>query len=277
MTEQILATIVAGAHRVEEIHEFLDSTFYAYQNPTELAFVKEELENILTQLEETGFITVTNGEIRATDFGALSSRLYLSMNSALGLKAGIKSLGSGANISEFDLLILLCMCEEVIPLKVKDAMEIARHLSNSPDWVCSGTNVVGSAIVAHAWIDEMTYPEMKVKFGIYPGEIHNTIYVLGWICYAASRIAEHLRAGEMYTRLSILTDRVRYGARTELLSLVSIKGVGRVIARSLYSAGIRSMEEVASADVTQLERVPGVGRKRAARIKEEAARSASFQ
>ncbi|MFZ2070373.1 MAG: helix-hairpin-helix domain-containing protein, partial [Halobacteriota archaeon] len=84
-------------------------------------------------------------------------------------------------------------------------------------------------------------------------------------------------AGEMYTRLSILTDRIRYGARTELLSLVSIKGVGRVIARSLYSAGIRSTEEVASADITQLERVPGVGRKRAERIKEEAARSASFQ
>lgn len=274
MSEQILATIVAGAHHVEQIYEFLDSTFYAYQNPGEMNFVKDEMDGILMQLEAAGLLTIdeAKAEIRATDFGALSSRLYLSTKSALGLREGIKNLGHGAEISDFDLLILLCLCDEVIQLKVKNATEIASSFSVNPEWVYTGANALGSAIVAHAWIDEMTYPEMKDKFGIYPGEIHNNIYVLGWICYAASRIAEHLQVGDMYARLSTLKDRIRHGARTELLELAYIRGVGRVLARRLYSAGFKSAEEVASSDVTQLERVPGVGLKRAEKIKDEAMR-----
>jgi len=272
MTEQILATIVAGAHRVEAIYEFLDSTFYAYQNPDEMGFVKDELESILLQLEHVGFITIdeANDEIQATDFGALSSRLYLSTKSALLLREGINFLGDGVEISDFDLLVLLCQCDEVIQLNVKDAIVIASSFSNNPDWVYRGTNALGSSIVAHAWIDEMTYPEMNDKFGTYPGEIHNNIYALGWICYAASRIAEHLRVGDMYARLSTLKDRLRHGARPELLALLAIKGVGRVIARKLYSAGFRSPAEVARADVTQLGKVPGLGLKRAEKIKTEA-------
>jgi replicative superfamily II helicase len=52
--------------------------------------------------------------------------------------------------------------------------------------------------------------------------------------------------------------------------LVSIKGVGRVIARRLYSAGFRNEEEVANADLERLGGVHGVGAKRAEKIKEEA-------
>lgn len=279
MTEQVLATIVGGAHRMDEILEFLDSTFYAYQNRDEMALLKEEMDDILLQLSDDGFITITmdgeKEEVRATEFGSLSSRLYLSTKSALELRNDIKILGDAAmraKISDFDLLLLLCKCDEVVPLKVKEAMGIASILSDNLEWLYGGEYALGSAIVAHAWIDEMTYPEMKEKFGIYPGEIHNNIYVLGWMCYAASRLAEYLRDENMYARLSMLKDRIRQGVKTEVLRLASIKGVGRVIARGLYSAGFRSPGEVAKADVAQLERVPGVGEKRAKKIKEEALR-----
>ena len=279
MTEQILATIVAGAHRRDKILEFLDSTFYAYQNRAEMELVKARMDEILVELSDEGFITITKGkakeEVRATEFGSLSSRLYLSTKSALELREGIKILGAmntKAKISDFDLLLLLCKCDEVVPLRVKEAMEIASSLSDNLEWVYSAAYALGSAIVAHAWIDELTYPEMKERFGIYPGEIHNNIYVLEWICYAASRMAEYLRAENMYARLNVLKDRIRHGIKTDVLELVSIKGVGRVIARGLYSAGFRNPGEVAKADVTQLERVPGVGKKRARKIREEALR-----
>ncbi|NOR77885.1 MAG: hypothetical protein GQ523_05575, partial [Methanophagales archaeon] len=121
-----------------------------------------------------------------------------------------------------------------------------------------------------AWIDELTYPKLKELFGTYPGEVHNNIYVLGWIGYAASKMAEYLQDDEMYARLNGLKDRIRHGVKTELLRLVSIKGVGRVIARRLYSAGFRNEEEVANADLERLGGVHGVGAKRAEKIKEEA-------
>jgi len=291
MTEQILATIVAGANHIgtdrANIREFLDSTFYAYQNRTQMALVKAQMDCILEDLSDEGFITITktksktksNGEeeVKATVFGMLSSRLYLSTKSALELREGILSLDAwerekGTKISDFDLLLLLCKCDEVVPLKVKASMEIAANLSDNIEWLYGGAYALGSAIVAHAWIGERTYPEMKEKFGIYPGEIHNDIYVLGWMCYAASRMAEFLQAENMCARLSMLKDRIRHGIKTDLLGLVSIRGIGRVIARGLHSAGFRNPAEVAKADITQLEMVPGVGKKRAKKLKEEALR-----
>ncbi len=275
MTEQVLATIVGGAHHTSKILDFLDSTFYAHQNSDEMEFVKEEMGDILVKLSREGFIEMDGDKIRATKFGTLSSRLYLSTNSALELKEGIKVLSDmekRARVSDFDLLLLLCKCEEIVPLNVKDAMEIASSLSDNLEWVYSGAHALGSAIVAHAWIEELTYPELKERFGTYPGEIHNNIYVLEWIAYAGSRMAEYLRDEKMYARLSWLKDRIKHGIKTELLGLVTIKGVGRVIARGLYSAGFRSPVEVVKADLVQLERVPGVGTKRAKKIKEEALR-----
>ncbi len=274
MTEQVLATIVGGAHRMDRILEFLDSTFYAHQNTDEMELVKEEMDDILVELSREGFIELDGDKIRATKFGTLSSRLYLSTNSALELKEGIKVLSEmdkRGRVSDFDLLLLLSKCEEIVPLNVKDAMEIASSsLSDNLEWVYCCARALGNAIVAHAWIDEFTYPELKERFGTYPGEIHNNIYVLEWIAYAGSRMAEHLRDENMYARLSGLKDRIRYGVKTDLLGLVTIRGVGRVIARGLYSAGFRNPVEVAKADLALLERVPGVGTKRAKKIKEEA-------
>ena len=289
MTEQILATIVAGANHIGKdkgtdrasILEFLDSTFYAYQNRTQMALVKAQMDGILEDLSDEGFITITRSnedeEVKATGFGLLSSRLYLSIKSALELREGILSLDAwerekGTKISDFDLLLLLCKCDEVVPLKVKASMEIAANLSDNIEWLYGGAYALGSAIVAHAWIGERTYPEMKEKFGIYPGEIHNNIYVLEWMCYAASRMAEFLQVENMRARLGMLKDRIRHGIKTDLLGLVSIRGVGRVIARGLHSAGFRNPAEVANADITQLEMVPGVGKKRARKLKEEALR-----
>jgi helicase len=276
MTEQILATIVGGAHHTDQILDFLNSTFYAFQNRAQMELVKDQMEDILAELSEERFIEKKGSEIRATGFGSLASRLYLSTKSALELIEGIEVLSElekKGKLSDFDLLLLLCRCEEVVPLRVKkQAKEIASSLSDNREWVSAGAYALGSAIVAHAWIDELTYREIKEKFGIYPGEIHNNIYVLEWICYAASRLARYLQDTNMYAKLSVLQKRIKHGIKTDLLGLVSIRGVGRVIARGLYSAGFRSAVEVAKADVPQLERVPGIGEKRARKIKEDALR-----
>jgi helicase len=275
MTEQILATIVGGAQRIEQVLEFLNSTFYAYQHSTELEALLADLDDILLDLARKGFIELDGDRLRPTPFGTLASRLYLSVHSALELREGIQTLSEAdragtVSISDFDLLILLCKCDEIIPLTVKQAFEIATNLSENLAWVYYGGHALGSAIVAQAWIEEHTYAELKNEFNAYPGEIHNTIFNLGWMAYASSRIAEYLKEDRMSARLQLLHDRIKHGVKSELLGLVTIKGVGRVIARGLYARGLRTPREVATADLRQLEQAPGVGAKRAVKLKEEA-------
>ena len=276
LREQILATIVAGARSAEQIEQFLDSTFYAYQEGAKVAVFKEQLNEILLDLESEGLIRIDKDKedirLRPTEFGKLSSRLYLSINSALDLREGLTCFKSKSQstLSDFELLLLLCRCEEVPPLRVKEALTIATSLTDNLELVYASRYALGSAIVAHAWIDELSYQELKSKFGVYPGEVHTNLYVLEWLSYAAARIARYLGLEPVYARLNELEDRIRHGVRHDLLDLVKIKGVGRVIARNLYSAGFRTHEEVARADLTRLKRIPGVGSRRATKLKEAA-------
>ncbi len=276
LREQILATIVAGARSAEQIEQFLDSTFYAYQEGAKVAVFKEQLNEILLDLESEGLIRIDKDKedirLRPTEFGKLSSRLYLSINSALDLREGLTCFKSKSQstLSDFELLLLLCRCEEVPPLRVKEALTIATSLTDNLELVYASRYALGSAIVAHAWIDELSYQELKSKFGVYPGEVHTNLYVLEWLSYAAARIARYLGLEPVYARLNELEDRIRHGVRHDLLDLVKIKGVGRVIARNLYSAGFRTHEEVAKADLTRLKRIPGVGSRRATKLKEAA-------
>ena len=276
LREQILATIVAGARSAEQIEQFLDSTFYAYQEGAKVAVFKEQLNEILLDLESEGLIRIDKDKedirLRPTEFGKLSSRLYLSINSALDLREGLTCFKSKSQstLSDFELLLLLCRCEEVPPLRVKEALTIATTLTDNLELVYASRYALGSAIVTHAWIDELSYQELKSKFGVYPGEVHTNLYVLEWLSYAAARIARYLGLEPVYARLNELEDRIRHGVRHDLLDLVKIKGVGRVIARNLYSAGFRTHEEVAKADLTRLKRIPGVGSRRATKLKEAA-------
>jgi helicase len=54
-----------------------------------------------------------------------------------------------------------------------------------------------------------------------------------------------------------LAQRVEYGASPELLELIQIRGIGRVRARKLYTAGIRGMEALLTADQNAIARIIG--------------------
>ena len=272
LEEQVLATIVGGARTSEEVAKFVKNTFFAHQRRLDELFYfgfEEGIEELLMSLAEKGFIMKVRGVVEPTDFGALTSRLYLSLDSALRLRDGIEFL-SVTGYNEFDLLVLLCACDEVTPFRIRGALEVAATLTRNVDWIFSNARALGTAAVMHAWINEMSYPEIKERFGIYPGEVYSNVYTLEWLAYAASRLAEHLRRSEMESELTILKERIRYGIKTDLLSLVRLRSVGRTLARRLHAHGFRTLEDIAKADEAELSKVKGIGERLARRIKEEA-------
>jgi helicase len=60
------------------------------------------------------------------------------------------------------------------------------------------------------------------------------------------------------------------GIKPELLPLVSLEGIGRVRARSLFNAGFRSISSIAAASERELSKVPKIGDTIASRIKRQA-------
>ncbi|MEM2917398.1 MAG: helix-hairpin-helix domain-containing protein, partial [Candidatus Bathyarchaeia archaeon] len=59
------------------------------------------------------------------------------------------------------------------------------------------------------------------------------------------------------------------GVKKELLPLVRLEGVGRVRARVLYNAGLKSLEDLKVAPLEQLVGLPLIGSKIAQKIKEQ--------
>jgi ATP-dependent DNA helicase len=56
-----------------------------------------------------------------------------------------------------------------------------------------------------------------------------------------------------------LRIRIKYGIKEELSSLVQLRGIGRIKARSLYNAGITDLTALANTPESKLSAIPKIG------------------
>lgn len=62
-------------------------------------------------------------------------------------------------------------------------------------------------------------------------------------------------------KIETLWKRIKYGVKEELIDLVSLTGIGRVRARTLFNFGYKTLESIADADPEKLSKIPGIGEK----------------
>jgi helicase len=62
---------------------------------------------------------------------------------------------------------------------------------------------------------------------------------------------------------------VKYGIKEELISLISLEGVGRVRSRALYNAGFKDIASIRSAPEQKLASVQKIGAVLAKKLKEQ--------
>jgi helicase len=67
----------------------------------------------------------------------------------------------------------------------------------------------------------------------------------------------------------MICERVEKGVKGELLPLVRLEGVGRVRARILHNAGLKSWDDLRKAPLEQLTGLPLIGPKVAKKIKDQ--------
>jgi helicase len=115
------------------------------------------------------------------------------------------------------------------------------------------------------WIDERTEEEIMEVYDITPGQLNMRIQNLEWLCYAGAELTRILRLRSVQLRLKRLETRVKYGVREELVPLVSVRGIGRVRARKLYNAGIKTVLQLKKTPKEELAGI--IGLKTAEKVK----------
>jgi len=128
------------------------------------------------------------------------------------------------------------------------------------------------ARLLYDWINEASEDSISEKYEVGPGDLYSAKETAAWISAGLSRISG-VRGLEYYREeLRKLSIRLEFGVKEDALELIRLEGIGRVRARILLKAGIRSLEQLAATPRARLVSLPSFGPKLVDSIKEQLAR-----
>jgi len=275
----VLATVATGtASSREGLMAFLNSTFFAHQ--TDTLGLEIAADNVLEFLIREEMLRRDDEDhLWPTFFGRRVSDLYIDPLSAVVMRDALRRYGQGH--TPLGLLHTICSTPDMLSMYLRRSdyewvenllLERAGELIlpvpedlNEYEFYLSDLK---TACSLEDWIEERGEDAILKRFGMGPGDLRNKVEVAEWLLYAMREMA-NLFNREAYPDLIQLISRVRYGVKSELLDLVSLRGIGRVRARALFSHGLTSRQALKSANIRSIARIPGIGEAVAASIKEQ--------
>jgi helicase len=282
----LLATITARfATTAEEMKEFIATTFYAHQQ--ESWHLEATLERVLDFLVENGMVEEGTGEeLKPTSLGSLVSKLYIDPLSAVTMIAQLKGDQKGnqkekKKPSDLALLHLITMTPDMDLLYIQaadrwveefiDEHQDELHNEENYDWLLREAK---TAAMLMDWISEAKEEYISDKYHIGPGDIRRSVETAEWLMHSLAKLSKHLDLGVTY-KADQLGERVHYGAGPDLLTLVELKGIGRVRARKIYQAGYTNLDKLKAADPEEITRIlgPKIAENVVSQLKERANRS----
>jgi len=232
------------ARTIEELDDFFSSTFFFFQNEISSRY---ELERIVLSLDEWKMVEFTD-LISITSLGELVSRLYIDPMTGHIFHEELKRKES---FSELDALLLICKTPDMEILYVRkaddwlesfiDEIDLDLHPDSIDyDWFL---RELKTALLIRDWINEVDEDEICRKFSTSPGDVHRIIENAEWLSHSLFRISKFMNHPET-PLLGNLEKMIKFGVKEELIPLVDFKGIGRIRARKLFNAGIRTKKDI---------------------------------
>jgi helicase len=283
LRSHVLATIAADfAHTEQGIYDFFGKTFYAYQYDAKA--IRGVITKILKFLYDEEMIEVSGANIYATRFGRRISELYIDPVTGVLIREALQIRAS--MLTDLSYLHMIAHTPDIFPRLRPYSREIDelalfvdQHRSEFmfpvPDeWEdrIAYEEFLGEAKLAwilKSWIQETSEDEMIGKFRVQPGDLYRIMDSAKWLLYASHELARLFKHKGIVPNLSELMERTRKGVKKELLPLVRLEGIGRVRARILYDAGMKTIEDLKRTPIKRLISVPLIGLKLAKKIKDQ--------
>jgi helicase len=267
--------------------EFLQRTFFCHQRGNE--GVEQVVESIVQYLFKEGMVRCpgidflaeeAEADLRATFFGKRVSDLYIDPVSAVKLRDALLLYTPEKRALGF--LHAVCATPDMVNLYLKrDDTDVLNDILlqragellypipdlDSPDHDYF-LSELKTSLVLDSWIEEKDEEELLKAFGIGPGDLHTKVEVGEWLLYSMRELS-NIYNKDCYPVLSKLMTRMKYGVKSELLELITLKGVGRVRARSLFKKGFTNLASLKEASVNDIAKVIGIGDVLAQRIKKQ--------
>lgn len=226
----------------------------------------------LRRLASGGLIVGEGRRYAATEFGKRTSRLYIHPDTATGFRDALAGVPGGGPYT-LGYLHLITECDEFFP----KMQQRERDRDAASDLVgTAGAELFGgeagrdlsrSLLALHSWMEEAGELALSDSFGVESGDMHRMAETAGRLAYCLREIAKGEGRADLLAELGDLRSRITHGVRQELVDLVRARGVGRVRARALHAAGIRTVAELRRAPLERLAGIGKIGPALAGRIK----------
>ncbi len=286
--DTVLLAFVASTNGVDDakIHYYLSKSLASIQysfervlSKTKLAvskLKKYEMIDVIQLQDKTFYIPTTLGRRVAELYVLPSTGAYLH-----------KISKEYTNLSEFEALYHISKTKDMIKLSVRkkdvsriiETLELEENLKKFLDVIYNpfsnalfDTDEIANlkvAFVLEDWINEKSEEHIREKWGVEPGDLYALYTTAEWLAYSASEIAKVVGNKKLSSLYQILSIRLKYGVKEELVSLTLIPEVGRRRARILYNHGYRTILDLKKAELKDLISIPGIGPKLAKKIIEE--------
>jgi len=283
LRSHVLATIASDfAHSEQGIYEFFGKTFYAHQYDARA--IKAVIQKSLGFLFTEKMIELDKNNILATPFGRRVSELYIDPLTGVTIRDALTNRADP--VTDVSFLHMVSRTPDMYP-KMRpynnemDKLQffIEDHQSefmfDLPDpWIdrIGFEEFLGEAkmaLVLNSWMNETTEDQMIEQFRVQPGDLYRLISNAKWLVHASHELASLFKHKDLLQKLSRLTVRIEKGVKPELLSLVSLQGIGRARARVLFNSGIKTIDDVKIAPISKLVGLPLIGAKVAQKLKKQ--------
>ena len=283
LRSHVLATIASDfTHTEKGIYDFFSKTFYAYQYDP-LA-IKVVITKILKFFYEEKMMEVNGEIISATKFGRRTSEIYIDPISAVMIRDAL--LNRAPKLTNLSFLHMISHTPDMFPKLrpyskeiIRLAMFVDEHrdefmfdVPNEWEDRIAYEEFLGEgkqAWVLGTWLEEISEDEIIERFEVQPGDLYRLIETARWLLYAAHELAILLDHKDITSSLAEIMERVKRGVKAELLPLVKLEGIGRIRARTLYNAGLKTLKDLKKEPFEKLSSLPLIGPKIAKKIKEQ--------
>ena len=253
----------------EKINDFFSHTFGGYQMNDD-DNLEEKISKQLKKLKDYDMISGEDS-FKPTKFGEKVFWLRLDPKTAFEITGYIENYVQGAKHT-FGVLHMITNLPEFypqIPYEMNEVIIKNEHEKLYTEQKFQDDNCFKSLLILHYWIDAMTFSDMSKNFDAEPGDIFYMQQNAGQLAYAFREIARYWKNQILVDELDIIRKRIRYGVPEKYLELVEIKNVGRVRAKNLYYAGLRTRQSLRDISLDKLSAIDKIGLTLAKSIKSQ--------
>lgn len=253
---QLLSIIITNEiESIEEINKFISKTFY-YKIFGSTSEIKENIKDIINEFIEYEFVERTDrNKIKITDLGRKVSLLYLDPISAHRIIEDlIIKQEKLENLNDLSLLFTLLNTTELSPyLNYKNEKEdglfvMFEDLKQTIFFDYEDIYLLSKLYEAKMlmdWINETNEDKIIEEYTTSPGQIRDILTRSEWIIHCVLELCKFTGKNiQLFKKFKDLRTRLKYGVSEELVSLVELKNIGRVRARTLYARGMKSPNDI---------------------------------